>query len=218
MDLVTLFVGRYDALTGIVDYVNCGHETGMILRCKTGRVDELPTTGMALGAYEHAAFDIASAQMDPGDILVTYSDGFTEAGIRPSAFLNCEGVATVLRRQHPVSDPDRLIDRFVSAVDKRARGRFTTINACSPPWPCPCNLRNFLQATTMTHYDIDCGLFDPDSWLAATRFIAENELPRARLQRSRVDRYVAPRDKIPAARDGRSGADDILSSGRGASG
>jgi sigma-B regulation protein RsbU (phosphoserine phosphatase) len=58
--------------------VNAGHLPGLIRR-RSGKVDTLSGGGIALGMFEQSAYAAQTAQLDPGDVLVLYSDGITEA-------------------------------------------------------------------------------------------------------------------------------------------
>jgi serine phosphatase RsbU (regulator of sigma subunit) len=73
----TLWWSVLDA-SGRVDYVNAGHTPGTILRARGG-VEPLAATSQPIGMLPHARFTCASAQLAPGDLLVLFSDGLTEA-------------------------------------------------------------------------------------------------------------------------------------------
>lgn len=75
---VTLFVASYDPLTGQLRFVNAGH-TPPLLRRAGGAIERLTTGGIALGMFESARYDAGTVQLQPGDALVMYSDGITEA-------------------------------------------------------------------------------------------------------------------------------------------
>lgn len=75
---ITLFFGVYTPATGQLVYVNAG-QTPPLVRRRNGRVDRLGPTGVALGMFEGSTFDAARAVLGPGDTLVLYSDGVTEA-------------------------------------------------------------------------------------------------------------------------------------------
>ncbi|MDA0138069.1 serine/threonine-protein phosphatase [Solirubrobacter sp. CPCC 204708] len=63
---------------GTVTAAFAGHPPGLIARA-SGEVDELPTTGPLLGLLEHLRITDVEAQLHPGDALVLYTDGVTEA-------------------------------------------------------------------------------------------------------------------------------------------
>ena len=76
---VTVFYGIYDLQTGAVDYTNAGHNPPYILRAD-GTVEMLKNDGnLVLGVVEDMKFTRQSLQLNPGDALVMYTDGVTEA-------------------------------------------------------------------------------------------------------------------------------------------
>ncbi|MDD5198505.1 MAG: SpoIIE family protein phosphatase [Terrimicrobiaceae bacterium] len=79
MMFVTLFLGILDLATGRVVYCNAGHNPPLLRRFD-GRVEALALTeGAALGALDDVSFEDASFIMIPGDALLLYTDGVTEA-------------------------------------------------------------------------------------------------------------------------------------------
>lgn len=76
----TLFFGIYESASRTVRYVNCGHPSPVVLRA-SGNTDLLDPTAMVLGAFTGSKFDEQSVQLDPGDRLVLFSDGFSEAAM-----------------------------------------------------------------------------------------------------------------------------------------
>lgn len=75
---ITLFLASYDPATGSLHYVNAG-QTPPLLRRESGTFERLTTGGIALGMFEGSTYEAGEAQLDPGDALVMYSDGITEA-------------------------------------------------------------------------------------------------------------------------------------------
>jgi sigma-B regulation protein RsbU (phosphoserine phosphatase) len=76
---VTVFNGILDPATGAVSYCNAGHPPPYLLSDQGGAVQALRPTGMALGVTEDAAWEQEVVQLTPGDALVLYTDGVTEA-------------------------------------------------------------------------------------------------------------------------------------------
>jgi sigma-B regulation protein RsbU (phosphoserine phosphatase) len=74
----TLFFGDYDDSGRRLRYVNCGHLPPLLLRAD-GRLDRLTTTATVLGLFENWECSVREAQLAPGDTLVLYTDGVTEA-------------------------------------------------------------------------------------------------------------------------------------------
>jgi phosphoserine phosphatase RsbU/P len=69
----------YAVLTpdGRLTYCNAGHNPPLLIR-KSG-VEHLEKGGLILGLFEHATFEEETVQVSPGDVLLTFSDGVTEA-------------------------------------------------------------------------------------------------------------------------------------------
>ena len=75
---VTLFVATFDPATGALVYVNAG-QNPPLLRRGNGTYERLRAGGMALGMFENATYTAGRVDLGPGDVLVMYSDGITEA-------------------------------------------------------------------------------------------------------------------------------------------
>src|SRR3954471_12333173 len=69
----------YAVLTpdGRLTYCNAGHNPPLLIR--PSGMERLETGGLILGLFEHATFEEDTVRVSPGDILVTFSDGVTEA-------------------------------------------------------------------------------------------------------------------------------------------
>lgn len=63
---------------GKLSYVNAAHCPPLVIRAN-GALSELEVTGMPVGMMEGAEFTLAEEQLSPGDKLLIYSDGVTEA-------------------------------------------------------------------------------------------------------------------------------------------
>jgi sigma-B regulation protein RsbU (phosphoserine phosphatase) len=77
---VTLFYALLDPVTGEFTYVNAGHNPPLL--CKKGDRDpltRLTRTGMALGIIEDAPFEQRTVALHPGDFILFYTDGVTDA-------------------------------------------------------------------------------------------------------------------------------------------
>jgi phosphoserine phosphatase RsbU/P len=75
---ITLFAASYDPRTGYLQFVNAG-QTPPLLRRQDGRIERLTTGGIALGMFESSTYAAGDAWLMPGDAVVRYSDGITEA-------------------------------------------------------------------------------------------------------------------------------------------
>ncbi len=77
---VSLFYAELtDDKNGLVIFANCGHNTPILLRAGSDRVEFLEATGQMLGPFPNATFRTESTQMKMGDTLCLYTDGLPEA-------------------------------------------------------------------------------------------------------------------------------------------
>lgn len=74
---VTVFFAHVDCAQGTLVYCNAGHFPPVLLRAD-GRTETLDKGGPLLGAVEHATFESSEAALEPGDMLVAYTDGVLE--------------------------------------------------------------------------------------------------------------------------------------------
>lgn len=75
---ITLFYAEIDAREGKLRYSNAGHNYPIIRR-PSGALEELSTGGLILGPIEDATYEVAETSFAPGDALLLYSDGVSEA-------------------------------------------------------------------------------------------------------------------------------------------
>jgi phosphoserine phosphatase RsbU/P len=76
---VTAFYGVFDSRTCRLTYVNAGHNPPILIH-KDGRIVELVAGGPLLGVVREAEYYEAMAEVEPGAILILYTDGIVEAG------------------------------------------------------------------------------------------------------------------------------------------
>jgi len=82
---VTAFCGVIDIRTGDIEYTNAGHNPPFIVQ--DGQVRVLEKTGdLALGVLEDVEYRTARCRLKPGDQIVLYTDGVTEAMNSDSGF------------------------------------------------------------------------------------------------------------------------------------
>jgi sigma-B regulation protein RsbU (phosphoserine phosphatase) len=85
----TLFLAVYDGDTGRLTYANAGHLSPLLVSAD-GSVRRLDVGGTVVGLLEFAAYDEATVQMRPGDLLVAFTDGLTEPEPEPERLLGDE--------------------------------------------------------------------------------------------------------------------------------
>lgn len=84
---VTLFYAQIDTQTGDLTYVNAGHDPPLLVRRTTPATDQssetevirLARTGLLMGLIEGVPYEQRAVHLEPGDVLLCYTDGITEA-------------------------------------------------------------------------------------------------------------------------------------------
>ena len=95
---VTAFYGVLDPENGRLRYVNAGHNPPFLLSGQKGKpVDQLRGTGMALGVMEDASWQQKIVKFSPGDVLLLYTDGVTEAENPYGNFYGEQSILEILR-------------------------------------------------------------------------------------------------------------------------
>jgi serine phosphatase RsbU (regulator of sigma subunit) len=83
---VTVFYGVLDVGQGLLQYARAGHDRPLLLRAATGEVQVLDAEGMALGVLEGILLQESAVGVGPGDLLVLYTDGITDASSSSGEF------------------------------------------------------------------------------------------------------------------------------------
>lgn len=117
---ITLFLGLFDPATGDLEFVNAGQTPPLLLRAG-GDVERLSTGGIALAMFEESTYEPGRAHLAPGDALVMYSDGITEAESPAEQMFDESGLEAAVRATPGVSAA--VLSRAVfQAVDAHRRG------------------------------------------------------------------------------------------------
>lgn len=112
---VTLFYGFLDSDTRTLTYVNAGHNPPIHFHAAGGTLTDLPATGIAMGAIIDAPFTQDTVQMLPGDILVLYTDGITEAENADLKMFGVEQLERIIISSRGLSS-DGLSGKILGAV------------------------------------------------------------------------------------------------------
>jgi sigma-B regulation protein RsbU (phosphoserine phosphatase) len=116
---VTLFYGQLDPETGALSYVNAGHNPPLLRRAGEDRLHEWMPTGMALGVLEDAQFEQRAVRLHPGDWVLLYTDGLTDAADTRSNRFGLERLKCVLL---DASHKDASASEIVAAVEGAVDG------------------------------------------------------------------------------------------------
>ncbi len=101
----TLFFGVLDPQTGRMGYINAGHDPLVLTAAGGGIRQRLEPTGPAVGLAHDAVFRIARARIEPGEILLGYTDGVPEAATQAGELFGSQRLNALID------------DRFATAAD-----------------------------------------------------------------------------------------------------
>lgn len=97
---VTVFYGVLDIETGELAYCNAGHSPPMRLHSRDGQIQLLGNTGMPLGIEPEPLFRREMIRLDPGDLLLLYTDGLTDAQNNQGDFIDRQYLHRLVKSQY----------------------------------------------------------------------------------------------------------------------
>lgn len=115
----TFFFGEYDDVSRRLRYANCGHNPAVLLH--NGKVQRLEATATVLGLFDDWTCSISEVQLAANDILVIYTDGFTEATDDEGEEFGEARLIDVITENH-VLPPRLLCDSIIAEVKAFSRG------------------------------------------------------------------------------------------------
>lgn len=104
--------------TGIARLVQAGHPPPLLLR-KNGEAVFIGSGGLPIGLIEDAQFEDHVFQLEPGDRLLLYSDGFTETVLPDGSFLDSDGLIALVRSIAPDRTGPEFLDLLYDALRAR---------------------------------------------------------------------------------------------------
>jgi serine phosphatase RsbU (regulator of sigma subunit) len=114
----SLLYAEYDDSTRRLRYANCGHLSGLLVR-RDGNLEELESTTTLLGLFEEWHCSMREKELSPGDVLVLYTDGITEASNERGEEFGEQSLIQSLR-QHRELSPQALLTTIVHEVRRFA--------------------------------------------------------------------------------------------------
>lgn len=125
---VTLALGVLDTDTNELTIVNAGHMPPIIRRQATGEIEQLASeeSGLPLGILEDFEYESVTIKLEPGDMVVMYTDGINEAMNADGEQLTTERMIQVIREGQAKS-PHVMGEQICEAVNRHA-GRTPAID------------------------------------------------------------------------------------------
>jgi len=106
-DYATLFFAEYDDDTRKLRYSNCGHPPALLLRGDDG-LERLGATCTVVGLFEKWDCTMEERELAPGDAVLLYTDGVTEALNGEGEEFGEEGLLEAARQHRELSLPEML--------------------------------------------------------------------------------------------------------------
>ncbi|MHC4550846.1 MAG: SpoIIE family protein phosphatase [Planctomycetota bacterium] len=119
---MSLFLGEIDTYSGALRYASAGHGAALIYRAATRCVEELEPTGAALGLLRETTYRVARVRaLGPGDLLLLFTDGVSEARSPDRALFGMARVKRLLVELHRES-VTRILEGLEHAVMQFTQG------------------------------------------------------------------------------------------------
>lgn len=111
----TFFFGAYDDRHGLLTYTNAGHLPPVLIRNE--QVRRLDVNGMVVGAFPFARYEQSEIQLEPGDLMVAFTDGVTEPENEFAEEFGEDRLIELLVRNRQRT-PREIIDEVIGAVGR----------------------------------------------------------------------------------------------------
>jgi sigma-B regulation protein RsbU (phosphoserine phosphatase) len=119
----TVFYGVFDGSTRMLRYVNAGHTPPVVLR-RTGSIDRLEIGGAPVGMFPDSNYGEGVVQLDPGDVVITYTDGVVEAANQSGEEWGVQGLlkATAAWARQGTENAEHLVRSIFNSMDDFSKG------------------------------------------------------------------------------------------------
>jgi sigma-B regulation protein RsbU (phosphoserine phosphatase) len=119
----TLFYGIVDGAARTLRYVNAGHNPPFVLR-RNGSVHWLETGGAPVGMFPDSNYEESFVRLDPGDLVIAYTDGIIEAANPSGEEWGVQGLLQATAAWAPLcaADADDLVRFIFNSMDEFSEG------------------------------------------------------------------------------------------------
>jgi len=113
---VSLFWAYFLPETGLLRYVNAGHLPPLLIRAAGAEAERLEAGGPVLGLLPAAQYSSGTARVEPGDVLVVFSDGVAEAANIHDEEFGDTRITDIVRRNIALG-PQEICDAILREVE-----------------------------------------------------------------------------------------------------
>ncbi len=118
---VTAFCGLLNLRNGRLLYSNAGHEPPLIIRSGKPVERLVSKSGIPLGALRSFKYVVEKTVLEPGDAVLLFTDGVTEASNRSEELFSIQRLLEVVEHCGP-SEPSYIVQEVADSVDQFAEG------------------------------------------------------------------------------------------------
>jgi len=117
---VTLFLFLLNE-DGSGQFISAGHNPAYLFRTATGRIEKLLSEHHFLGMFDIASYQSRPLQLNPGDILVVYSDGLTDAQNKQDQMFGEERLLQIIREEGRLGS-QAIKQKLLNAIEEFTEG------------------------------------------------------------------------------------------------
>ncbi|MBX3463135.1 MAG: PP2C family protein-serine/threonine phosphatase [Planctomycetes bacterium] len=107
----------------VVEYVSAGHNDLLVYRAASDRVEAVASRSTILGFVPDPVYESCRIRLEPGDCLLLFTDGITEAMDETEAMFGDDRLAAVLAQLAPGRTARGIVDGVLHELDRFRRGR-----------------------------------------------------------------------------------------------
>ncbi|MEJ2698313.1 MAG: SpoIIE family protein phosphatase [Desulfuromonadales bacterium] len=112
---ITMFYLKYNAAARELSFSSAGHNLPLVWRAETKSSQRLDAEGLILGVKRNVDFEEKKTVLHPGDLLLLYTDGVTEAENQEGRFFGEDRLCSLLEDHHDLP-PQQFIDILLAEV------------------------------------------------------------------------------------------------------
>jgi sigma-B regulation protein RsbU (phosphoserine phosphatase) len=112
---ITMFYMKFEPETRILSYANAGHNRALLLRAASSGCMTLDADGLVLGVLRSVDFEEASVELSPGDALLLYTDGVSEARNAQGDFFGVDRLSAAFEANRALR-PEALVKRLMAEL------------------------------------------------------------------------------------------------------
>lgn len=112
---ITMVFLKYRPEEKLLDYSSAGHNPPIVYRAASGTIERLDAEGLILGVMQGIVFERKQLHLEPGDLLLLYTDGITEAENHRGDFFGDDRLSSLLKSLTSF-EPQQIIDQLLEQV------------------------------------------------------------------------------------------------------